>query len=130
MRGSLRFALFLALYSVGHTHVAPSNLHATDVTLTSPHEPTTPFVDARNRSHRAIEIVLAHCAEDTTWIDDMGYGHFTTSYDTCGNSTGPGRHVALPHGGNTVDTYGRHGGTYLSHIVNNYDSLADWNTFT
>jgi hypothetical protein len=53
----------------------------------------------------------------------FGYEGITTSYDKCGNSEGPGRHVALPN-------MGREGGTFLTHIVSNYDKLAEWTVFT
>jgi hypothetical protein len=74
-------------------------------------------------SIKHVEIVLARCKEDIRWISLFGYERITTVYDKCGSSDGPGRHVQLA---NT----GRESGTYLHHIVNNYDNLAEWSVFT
>ena len=68
-----------------------------------------------------VEIVVAKCLGGTTWLTDMA--QIITSYDKCGDESGPGKHSSLP---NT----GRQAGTYLSHIIANYDSLAEWIVFT
>eukprot|EP00667_Euglena_gracilis_P001835 EG_transcript_1835 len=72
---------------------------------------------------RPVEIVLARCRENVDWIDDAGYGGITTVYDKCGVTSGPGHHIERPN-------VGREGGTFLQHIVDNYDELADWTVFS
>eukprot|EP00667_Euglena_gracilis_P002388 EG_transcript_2389 len=74
-------------------------------------------------NERPVEIVLARCRENIDWVEDFGYGNITTVYDKCGTTAGPGHNVERPN-------VGREGGTFLQHIVDNYDQLADWTVFS
>jgi len=53
----------------------------------------------------------------------MGYDNITLVYENCNSTGGPGRHI--PRG-----NLGREGGTYLQHIVDRYDDLAEWTVFS
>jgi len=65
-----------------------------------------------------VELVLAHFNEDASWSDP--YASVRTIY--CKGSQVPG---CVP-----LENVGREGHTYLTHIVNNYDHLADWTVFS
>jgi len=67
---------------------------------------------------REVELVLAHFNEDASWSDP--YASVRTIY--CKGSQVPG---CVP-----LENVGREGHTYLTHIVNNYDKLADWTVFS
>jgi hypothetical protein len=81
-----------------------------------------------------LEIVLARYDEDISWLDGA-HMPFTTVYDKGGEAGGEdnsgtlaalnatGRVKALPN-------VGREGHTFLWHVVNNYDTLADWTVFS
>eukprot|EP00667_Euglena_gracilis_P003928 EG_transcript_3941 len=76
-----------------------------------------------NCEGQPVEIVLARCREDIDWIRDSGYADITTVYEKCGSTSGPGHHIEQPN-------VGREGGTFLRHIVENYDKLAEWTVFS
>jgi hypothetical protein len=65
-------------------------------------------------SRRSFEIVVAKFKEDVSWTDCYPANATVYSKDQDDNLT---RYVKLPN-------LGREGGSYLHHIVNNYDQLA------
>jgi len=78
----------------------------------------------------ALEIVLARYEEDVSWLEDE-YKPFVTIYNKgspisvegSGDLRAIGRIKSLPN-------VGREGHTYLWHVVNNYNNLADWTVFS
>eukprot|EP00405_Crypthecodinium_cohnii_P053209 CAMPEP_0206605820 /NCGR_PEP_ID=MMETSP0325_2-20121206/50719_1 /ASSEMBLY_ACC=CAM_ASM_000347 /TAXON_ID=2866 /ORGANISM="Crypthecodinium cohnii, Strain Seligo" /LENGTH=484 /DNA_ID=CAMNT_0054121589 /DNA_START=23 /DNA_END=1477 /DNA_ORIENTATION=- len=69
--------------------------------------------------HPKVEIVLAQYDEDISWSDP--YKDVRTVY--CKGSQCPEGSISLPN-------VGREGHTFLRHIVDRYDSLADWTVFS
>merc|ERR1719463_1003814 len=77
---------------------------------------------ASSDAGKAVEVVLAHYEEDLSWIKAYeGSGATFTVYSKSQNP--PEIATALPN-------VGRESQTYLHHIVNNYDDLADWTVFS
>jgi hypothetical protein len=76
----------------------------------------------------ALEIVLSRYDEDVTWAVEE-YHPFVTVYNK-----GPagGLPAVLESAGRSrkLPNVGREGHTYLWHVVNNYDALADWTVFS
>jgi hypothetical protein len=69
-------------------------------------------------SKKEVEIVLAHFNEDPSWSDP--YASVRTIY--CKGTPVAG---CVP-----MENIGREGHTYLKHIVDNYENLADWTVFS
>jgi len=67
-----------------------------------------------------VEVVLAHYNEDLGWTS--AYKNILSIYSKSSEDSLPGR-IHLPN-------VGREGHTFLYHIVNNYDNLADWTVFS
>jgi len=67
---------------------------------------------------KEVELVLAHFNENVSWSDP--YASVRTIY--CKGKPVPG---CVP-----LENVGREGHTYLHHIVNNYENLADWTVFS
>lgn len=74
--------------------------------------------DLRGLTKDQLEIVISHYEEDLQWIPNVR--QWVTIYDKSGAEY-PGA-IELPN-------LGREAGTYLSHIVDRYDSLADRTIF-
>lgn len=70
-----------------------------------------------------VEVVVAHYDEDLTWISESA-GKPNVRYTVYSKSSNP------PAGSLALPNVGRESHTFLSHIVKNYESLADWTVFT
>jgi len=117
------------LSSTTRSTMAPSIpcLVAAAAAVTVAAEPTFGTADTRldhilsgDVSKDELEIVLAQYDEDLSWSDK--YKKLRTVYCKGGAACGPD---AL-----RLENVGREGHTYLSHIVNNYDKLAEWTVFS
>lgn len=69
-----------------------------------------------------LDLVVARYAEDVSWIDDLKAVHPRVWLYNKGGNT-PGRPCI------TLDNVGREAHTYLFHIVNHWDDLADRTVF-
>lgn len=69
------------------------------------------------------ELVVCRCGEDLAWLRNVPRGLPVTVYDKtpCPGSPWPGSHP-LPN-------VGREAHAWLHHLVEHYDSLADWTLF-
>jgi hypothetical protein len=78
---------------------------------------------------RAIDVVVAHYDEDLTWLSALSKNLHIHVY-----TKGPHLKLHLPDGSETsvrqLPNVGRESHTYLSHIVQNYEHLAEWTVFT
>jgi len=76
-----------------------------------------------------VEVVLAHHSEDLTWLS-----HIPGNVGMHVYTKGPEMQLDLPMAPgislHRLPNVGRESHTYLSHIVNNYENLADWTVFT
>eukprot|EP00541_Cyclophora_tenuis_P011773 CAMPEP_0116544260 /NCGR_PEP_ID=MMETSP0397-20121206/2016_1 /TAXON_ID=216820 /ORGANISM="Cyclophora tenuis, Strain ECT3854" /LENGTH=190 /DNA_ID=CAMNT_0004068447 /DNA_START=307 /DNA_END=875 /DNA_ORIENTATION=+ len=71
-----------------------------------------------------VEVVVAHFDEDLGWIDTAKQEEPHVRYTVYSKSDHtPERAISLPN-------LGRESQTFLTHIVDNYNSLADWTVFT
>ncbi|MCJ1459084.1 hypothetical protein MMC28_009461 [Mycoblastus sanguinarius] len=95
------------------TAASPSS-HS-DFTQTSPFETTA-------AAHRQFQIVVAHYKEDLSWLEPARDD--CVVYSKGGLSAPPGFLQV------NLSNIGREGHTYLYHIVEHYDSLADVTLFT
>ncbi len=68
------------------------------------------------------ELVIAHYTENLNWVRNLPAGLLTTIYDKSLEGLLEWNAVSLPN-------VGREAHTYLHHIVNRYDSLAEWTIF-
>ena len=64
-------------------------------------------------------LIIAKYREDITWIDDVSKEHKIVIYD---KSDEPSEYIKL-------ENIGRESHTWLTHIVNNYDNLDEYNVF-
>lgn len=67
-----------------------------------------------------LDVVIAHYNEDLSWLED---GTDCVIYSKGGEKNAP----ALPH--EKLPNIGREGHTYLHHIIEQYDTLADFTIF-
>ena len=67
---------------------------------------------------KTVQVIIARYREDVSWADRLGYAY--TVYDKGGSPAGNAR--PLPN-------IGREAHTYFTHIVTEYDRLADMNVF-
>lgn len=65
-----------------------------------------------------VKVIIAKYQEDVRWADDLGYDYLV--YD---KSESPIQNTLQ------LKNIGREGHTYLTHIVREYDTLADFNVF-
>lgn len=65
-----------------------------------------------------VQVIIARYREDVSWAESLGYD--CVVYDKSGNNASDAR--PLPN-------IGREAHTYFTHIVNEYDRLADMNVF-
>jgi len=88
-------------------------------------DPDTPLVPRPRPSNLEKELVVAHYKEWIDWVNDCPIP--VCLYQKCPSSctTEFGDHVVVRH----LQNHGREAGTYLDHIVENYDSLAEWTYF-
>ena len=72
-----------------------------------------------------VEVVLAHYEESLSWTDEFrsSGADFTVYSKTEDDAKVPAGAIRLPN-------VGRESHTYLHHIVNRYDDLADWTVFS
>lgn len=68
------------------------------------------------------ELVVAHYTENLNWVRNLPAGLLTTIYHKGPEELTDWPSVSLPN-------VGREAHTYLRHIVNRYDSLAEWTVF-
>ena len=68
-----------------------------------------------------MEIVIAHYNEDLSWLED--------GIDSCSIYSKGGEKNAPPYPHQAIPNIGREGHTYLYHLVENYESLADVTLF-
>jgi hypothetical protein len=77
----------------------------------------------------SVDVVLAHYNEDLSWLSKIGEDSHIHVY-----TKGPQVELNFPSGSQTslqqLPNVGRESHTYLSHIVKNYERLADWTVFT
>lgn len=71
----------------------------------------------------SLEIVVAHYLEDISWL--RSHGEWTIVYHKGGDSSPTNYRTQ-----SSLENVGRESHTYLYHIVNNYDDLADMTLFT
>jgi hypothetical protein len=71
--------------------------------------------------NKTVEVVLARYDEDTSWTN----GYPETSFTIYNKGSPP-----LPAAKQNIENVGRESDTYLHHIIENYDSLADWTVFS
>ena len=71
-----------------------------------------------------VEVVVAHFAEDLSWIAESQDTNSLVRYTVYSKSPNP------PAGAVPLINVGRESHTFLSHIVENYESLAEWTVFT
>jgi hypothetical protein len=76
---------------------------------------------------KALEVVVAHYREDMTWLAQSDLAGNCRIYHKGG--TGPDDRFPA-EGQSELANVGRESHTYLTHIVNNYDRLADVTVFT
>ena len=69
----------------------------------------------------AVELVVARCQEDISWMRNVPLTLRLAVYDKSGGSVWPGS-IPLPN-------IGREAHTYLHHLTERYDSLAEWTVF-
>ncbi|MBD2751717.1 DUF3431 domain-containing protein [Spirosoma validum] len=69
-----------------------------------------------------IELVVAHYNENLNWLRNVPKGLRVTVYDKGNSSLTDWEAISLPN-------VGREAHTYLHHLVNRYNSLADWTIF-
>lgn len=69
-----------------------------------------------------IELVVARCTEDLSWLRKRPANLTVTVYDKSPDTSGGEQAILLPN-------IGREAHTYLHHIVSRYDSLAEWTVF-
>ncbi|CAK0820081.1 unnamed protein product [Prorocentrum cordatum] len=74
---------------------------------------------------KEVEIVVSHFDEHVGWMDM--YEGLTTSY--CKGDIAL-RYPQRPNKCASLPNVGREGHTFLNHIIQNYDRLADWTVFT
>ena len=74
------------------------------------------IIDDKNKNY--LELVVARYEEDLKWAKN--YGDFTTVYN---------KGESEVEGSIKLKNIGREAHTYLYHIVNNYDNLADYTVF-
>jgi hypothetical protein len=65
-----------------------------------------------------VQVIIARYREDIAWAESLGYNYIV--YDKGGNNDPTARNLT---------NIGREGHTYLTHIVREYDRLADMNIF-
>lgn len=68
------------------------------------------------------ELIVAHYTEDLNWLRNLPAGLQKTVY-----TKGPNPTADLP--ATPLPNVGREAHTYLHHLVNRYDSLAEWTIF-
>ncbi|GAB2605318.1 DUF3431 domain-containing protein [Spirosoma areae] len=68
------------------------------------------------------ELVVAHYTENLNWLRNLPAGLAKTVYTK--GADGSGEHSAIP-----LPNAGREAHTYLYHLVNRYDFLAEWTVF-
>jgi hypothetical protein len=83
----------------------------------SEQSPDIPSIDTGEKYH-ACQIVVSMYEEDISWVKECNV--HTVVYNK-----GPFR-----NGTTTLENIGREGGTYLHHIIHNYDALRDYTVFT
>lgn len=79
-----------------------------------------------------IEVVVARCTENLNWLGNLPTGLRLTVYDKGENGPVVGSQVVDSNRGNgtiSLPNSGREAHTYLFHIINRYDSLAEWTVF-
>mmetsp|Transcript_2236 Transcript_2236/g.4092 ORF Transcript_2236/g.4092 Transcript_2236/m.4092 type:complete len:692 (-) Transcript_2236:163-2238(-) len=88
-------------------------------------------------SRTRIEVVLSHYDEDLSWtaeipsmIKDVAPQPGQASSATAKVTVYTKSLHSHPKGAHVLPNVGREGHTYLHHIVNNYDNLADWTVFS
>jgi len=76
-----------------------------------------------------VDVVVAHYDEDLTWLSSLAKDLHIHVY-----TKGPHLKLNLPESSETsmqqLPNVGRESHTYLSHIVKNFEHLADWTVFT
>ena len=92
---------------------------------TNPCSPVCPLIDRPRPANLERELVVARFKEDVSWVNDCPIP--VCLYNKCAgwNPIEFGDHVVerwLPN-------KGREAGTYLHHIVTNYNDLAEWTNF-
>lgn len=88
-------------------------------------DPDAPLAPRPRPANLAKELVVAHYKESIDWVNDAPMN--VCLYQKCpGQCTTDFKdHVVVRH----LPNRGREAGTYLDHIVQNYDSLAQWTYF-
>jgi hypothetical protein len=74
---------------------------------------------------RAVDVVISRYHEDVSWVTEYTNRANFIVYNKGANALPPnlrGLEVRIPN-------LGREAGSYLHHIVHNYDNLADWTVF-
>ncbi|QDK77666.1 DUF3431 domain-containing protein [Spirosoma sp. KCTC 42546] len=69
-----------------------------------------------------IELVVAHYTENLNWLRNLPAGLTKTVYSKSPDPVS--EHTVIP-----LPNVGREAHTYLHHIINRYDSLAEWTVF-
>jgi len=72
----------------------------------------------------SVEVVVSHFSEDLAWIPATKSLHPKVNFTIYSKGPEP------PQGAIPMKNVGRESHTFLHHIVENYDNLADWTVFT
>jgi hypothetical protein len=76
-----------------------------------------------------VEVVLAHHSEDLAWLSQIPKDVHLSIY-TKGSRIELSKPLVAKASVKQLLNVGRESHTYLSHIVENYERLADWTVFT